>query len=514
VRTLTPRILGLVIAALVAFGAIPAAATDDSEPRSFTIAAGGDVIVHIGIARVADGHEPGYNTYDFAPIVAAVEPWISEADLAICQMEMVLTPTNPGLSFWPRFQVPHELAEAMVDTGFDVCTTASNHALDFGLDGLDNTLDILHAAGLQTTGTARSEGERLPSLYDVNGVTVGHMAYSYGQNGWHVHDPWSVNYIDPEAILADAAWARAQGSEFTILSMHWGNEYRVPPSYQQLDLAEQLLASPDIDLILGHHVHVVQPIQKFGDEYVVYGMSNFLASIRTNSEKHRHGTEDGIIINAEIVEQPDGRFLVENLEYTPIWVNTSTKEVLPVGHSLLTGVGNAGVLQSSFQRTVDRVNYLGDSPATPTADPWPAVSCRGQVATVLGTPGDDVLIGTDGDDVIVARGGSDSVWAGDGDDLICSGDGDDFVSGGSGNDRVQGGDGNDILMGYEGDDIIWGQGGDDVLSGAAGDDLLVGGDGNDSLRGGDGDDVLWGGNGEDRGAGGDGEDRCAAIDCD
>jgi len=496
----------------LSMAAAPAAASDDPAPRSFTLAAGGDVIVHIGIAGVAEQHSPGWHTYDFAPLVAAVEPWISEADLAICQMEMTLTPTNSGMSYWPIFVVPHELADAMVETGFDACTTASNHALDAGRTGLARTLDILHGAGLETTGTARNPTERLPNLYDVNGVTVGHLAYTYGLNGWHQVDPWSVNFTDSERILADAAWARRQGAEFTILSMHWGIEYRVMPTDQQVSLAAELLASPDIDLILGHHVHVVQPIQKIGDEYVVYGMSNFLASIRTNNEKRRFGTEDGIIINAKVVEQADGRFVVERLEYTPIWVDTRTKEVLPVGHSLLTGRGNADVLAASWKRTIGRVDSMGPSGATPTDDPWPAISCRGRLATIIGTVGDDLLIGTAGDDVIVARGGDDSIWAGGGDDLVCSGGGDDFVSGGDGDDRLYGGDGADLLMGYRGYDIVWGQDGDDVLSGGDGVDLLVGGVGADSLHGGAGADTLWGGSGDDRSDDAN-EDRCVAAGC-
>ncbi|MCB2222804.1 MAG: CapA family protein [Actinobacteria bacterium] len=511
-RALTRGLAALVLAA-AALGPAPAATGEGGPPRSFTIAAAGDVLMHSSTTRTADQYAPGWNTYDFAPLMAAVEPWIAEADLAVCHMEVVLSPDNTGFAFWPRFRGPHEMADSLAATGFDVCTTASNHSLDFGLQGLADTLQILQDAGLRTTGTARTEEERLPLLYDANGVTVGWMAYSYGQNGWHQHDPWSVNYIDAEAILDDAAWLRDHGAEFVVLSMHWGNEYRVPPSNQQVALAEELLPSPDIDLILGHHVHVVQPIQKIGDEYVVYGMSNFYANINTNPAKGRYGTENGIIVTAQVAEQPDGSFAVEKLEYTPIWMNLHTKELLPAGHALLTGAWDAAILQRNYDQTVGRVNSMGQSPATPTADPWPAVSCRGKVATVLGTGGDDVLVGTDGDDVIVGRGGDDSIWAGGGDDLVCSGDGDDFVSGGDGGDRLEGGGGDDVLMGYGGDDVVWAGDGGDVLSGGDGDDLLVGGPGDDVLRGGPGDDVLWGGSGDDRGEGGDGDDRCVAAGC-
>ena len=235
------------------------------------------------------------------------------------------------------------------------------------------------------------------------------------------------------------------------------------------------------------------------------------ASIRSDDAKGRFGTEDGIVINAEVVEQDDGRFVVERLEYTPIRTNTSTKEVFPVGHSLLTDQGHAGTMLGSWQRTVDRVEFLGPSGATPTRDPWPAVSCNGKVATILGTPGDDVLVGTDGDDVIVGRGGDDSIWSGGGDDLICGGDGADFISGGEGADRLEGNDGNDLLMGFGGMDVLWGGAGDDLISGLDDNDLLVGGSGDDSLLGGSGDDLLWGGDGTDRGDGGAGADYCVAV---
>jgi poly-gamma-glutamate synthesis protein (capsule biosynthesis protein) len=503
--------------ALAAPAATPSAAPaadGGAEPRSFTLAAAGDVLIHRAMAQVADGYAPGPNTYDFTPIMRPIEPWISEADVAICQMEVTLSHTNTGLTYYPRFRVPHELADTLAEIGFDVCTMASNHALDYGIGGLADTLEILHAAGIRTTGTARTADERLPILYEANGVLVGHMAYAYGQNSRPPgEERWSVNYLDAEAILADAAWLREQGAEFVILSMHAGNEYRVRPSWRQTALAEELLPSPDIDLILGHHVHVVQPIQRIGDEYVVYGMSNFVSNIRTNPSKGRYGPENGIVVHAHVAEQPDGTFAVERLEYTPTWMDTYQKRLLPVRHSLLTGVGDPQVLQRSWDSTVSRVDSLGPNSATPTDDPWPPLTCEGRLATILGTRGDDVLVGTDGDDVIVGRDGDDAIWAGGGEDLVCAGDGDDSVNGGDGDDRLLGGDGDDLLLGYQGSDVVWGEAGDDVLGGGDDDDLLIGGSGDDGLQGGEGADFLWGGSGTNR-SDHTAEDHCVAAGCD
>jgi poly-gamma-glutamate synthesis protein (capsule biosynthesis protein) len=443
----------------------------------------------------------------FAPI----EPWISGADLAICQMEGTLTPTNTGLSYYPRFVLPHELAAAVAGAGYDVCSTASNHSMDAGKQGIDRTIDLLEAAGVAVTGTARTPEERLPNLYEVNGVTVGHMAFTYSTNGIPTGEPWVVNVIDVDQILADAAWARSQGAEFIILSMHWGAEYRPQPISYQTRLAEELLASPDIDIILGHHAHVVQPIDRIGGEVVVYGMSNQISNIRGKGDGSRSGAEDGVVVHLEVTEQADGTFDVTEVTYTPTWVDPSTFEILPVAHALATGRGPADTLQRSYQRTVDRITMLGVEDVSVSRTPWPEASCHGRAATIVGTAGDDTLVGTPGPDVIAAGGGNDTIDGGDGDDLVCGGDGDDLLTGGAGEDRLLGEAGNDVAYGNEGDDELWGGEGADRLLGVSGADLLVGGVGDDQLRGGDGDDVLLAGDGQDRADGGAGADRCVAV---
>ena len=151
--------------------------------RSFTITAGGDILIHRTLAQIADANAPGANVYDFSPMLDPIEPWVGEADLAICHLEGALDPQNTGLSYYPLFNAPHEVADALAAAGYDACSTAGNHTLDHGFSGMSDTLDILDAAGIGHAGSARIEEERLPSLYEVNGVTVGHIAYTYDTNG-------------------------------------------------------------------------------------------------------------------------------------------------------------------------------------------------------------------------------------------------------------------------------------------------------------------------------------------
>lgn len=482
--------------------------------RSFTIAAAGDILIHQAIAVAADGHAPGRGTYDFRPLLRPVEPWVADADLAICHLEGTLSPANTGLLYQhldehpAYFNGPREIAAALVATGWDACSTAGNHALDRGLTGIRETLEVLDAAGLGHAGTARDAVERLPALYRVNGVRVAHLAYTIGTNEPPPADArWSVNLINADALLADARWARENGAEFTIVSLHWGTEYEVAPDREQTRLAETLTDSPDVDLILGHHVHAVQPIARVNGKVVVYGLGDHLSNIQTAADGTKNGAEDGIIVHLAVEEREGGRFEVTTTAVTPTWVNPSTKQVLPVAHTLAYGEGApAWALEASLARTTERVGRGGDVIAALSPQPWPSLVCEGQVATIVGTAGPDFLVGTPGDDVIVGREGNDTILGGGADDLVCSGEGDDTVWGGPGADTVHGGEGADLLSGGDGDDRLWGEAGDDRLGGGAGRDLLDGAAGgdvlsghgdDDQLTGGSGADWLWGGTGAD-----------------
>jgi len=322
-----------------------------TDHRPFTMAFSGDLLPHISVVNTARdfGTSTGW-AYDFGPVFDEVRPLLSEADLAICHLETTLSVTNTDLHGYPRFRAPGELADGIAGAGYDGCSISSNHALDFGFDGVTTTLNQLDRVGVRHAGTARSHPEATtPTIYDVDGVRVGHLSYSYGFNGALVppEAPWSANLIDPARILADAAVARQAGARLVVVSLHWGAEYRSAPTTDQRDLAQQLLASPDIDLLIGHHAHVVQPIQRIGDEFVVYGLGNFLSG--QSSAPRR----DGMIVLAD-VEVRAGVPHVVGIRYQPTWVDRP---------NVIRVARQGGPLGDSWARTKAVVEMLGIDPA-------------------------------------------------------------------------------------------------------------------------------------------------------
>jgi hypothetical protein len=332
-------------------------------PRSATLVFTGDIIPHAPVVRQATA-DAGGSGYDFAGMLAPVAPLISGADLAICHLE---TPIHPerAVSGYPVFNAPPQLADALVATGYDGCSFASNHSLDATASGVVATLDVLDAAGLGHAGAARTAEEAAtPRLYDAGGIRIAHLSSTYGLNGFSLpaDRPWLVNLNDAEAILGQARAARAAGAEIVIASIHWGVEYQRDPTAEQRALAEQLLADPDIDLIIGHHAHVVQPVGMVGFEYVVYGLGNFLTNQSANCCVA--ASQDGVIVQVTVGDAaPGGPAVVQAVDAVPTWVDRARGyRVLPV----LAGIGDPATapevraeLERSRDRTLEALTLFG-----------------------------------------------------------------------------------------------------------------------------------------------------------
>jgi poly-gamma-glutamate capsule biosynthesis protein CapA/YwtB (metallophosphatase superfamily) len=319
-------------------GSAPAATTTAAAgPASFTIVASGDVLPHTSVvARArAYGRSTG-RSYDFRPMLSAIKPIVSSADLAICHIETPLSPTGRHLSGYPSFNGPPQIATAVRAAGYDACSTASNHSLDQGPQGVSGTLQVLDRAGLRHAGIARSPRETRQTVLDVKGAKVAMLSYAYGFNGRKVPagQPWRANRIDPARILADARAARRAGSQFTVVFLHWGQEYQTAPTPQQLSVARRLLADPSIDLILGHHVHVVQPARRIEGKWVAFGMGNLLSA--QSSACCPANTQDGVIMHVRVVRSA-GRYVVDQLDYIPTYVQHPSFRVLPVVQTLARG---------------------------------------------------------------------------------------------------------------------------------------------------------------------------------
>ena len=296
-----------------------ATATAPPPPESFTLVATGDVLVHQDRA-LTTGARQDDGSYDFSAVLAPVAPLIGAADLAICHLETPVAPEGGPYRGYPSFAVQPEIVEALAGAGSDLCSTASNHSLDDGTDGLVRTLDVLDAAGIAHTGTYRSEAESLqPRIVDVGGVRVGHVAATFGLNGVPLpaEREWSVDVApvpDVDGMLDAAARARAAGAEVVVASLHCCVEYEHDPTDAQVAAVHALLASPDIDLVLGHHAHVVQPFEQIAGEWAAYGLGNHLAEHATRG----YPTEDSVMARFTFTRGDDGRFTVTRAEAVPL----------------------------------------------------------------------------------------------------------------------------------------------------------------------------------------------------
>lgn len=272
----------------------PSASTSGPVPKGtrLTLAASGDILVHYPVQADAAEYAGRKGSYDFDPMFAKVRKLISGADLAICHQETPISRTDSNLTP-PRsliFNAPPQIAKALKHAGFDGCDTSSNHSFDHGVAGIRATNHVLHEAGLLQAGpSGRPGGAGKPAMYHAKGITVANLAYSYTiLNNWgpnkKVPDdaPWLRKSLWPARGVAgikhDAERARAHGADLVVVSLHAGAEYQQAPTPDQLRLAKRLLGSGAVDLILGDHVHVVQPCQRIHGRYVLYGMGNFLSN--------------------------------------------------------------------------------------------------------------------------------------------------------------------------------------------------------------------------------------------
>ena len=288
----------------------------------------GDVLVHQDRALTAGALQDD-GSYDFSGVLAPVAPLIGAADLAICHLETPVAPPGGPYRGYPRFAVQPEIVTALAGAGYDLCSTASNHSLDDGTEGLVRTLDALDAAGIAHTGTYRSEAESIePRIVEASGVRVGHVAATFGLNGVPLPDgrEWSVDVApvpDVDGLLAAAARARAAGAEVVVASLHCCLEYRHDPTDAQAAAVRALLASPDIDLVLGHHAHVVQPFEQIAGEWVAYGLGNHVAEHATRG----YPTEDSVMARFTFTRGADGRFTVTTAEAVPLRIELGADQV-------------------------------------------------------------------------------------------------------------------------------------------------------------------------------------------
>jgi hypothetical protein len=326
-------------------GANGAGAEGSKGGRGFTLLASGDILPHSSIIDRAAA-DAGGQGFDFRPMLKGAAAAVSRADLAICHMETVYGQNGGPYTGYPSFKSPPEVATALRATGFDSCSTASNHTLDDGAPGIGRTLDALDRAGVAHAGSARSSKEASrPTLLRAgkgkDAAKVAHLAYTYGTNDIPLPagQPWAVNLIDKDRIVADARKARKAGADVVVVSLHWGTEWQDAPDDVQLGLGRELTASasggrPDIDLILGTHAHVPQAYEKVNGTWIVYGMGDQVAGAMVNHEGAQDPRANESSMGRFTFEPPaksGERWAVRKAEFIPQWFDPEAGRVVALG---------------------------------------------------------------------------------------------------------------------------------------------------------------------------------------
>jgi Bacterial capsule synthesis protein PGA_cap len=326
----------------------------EEKPVRFTVSVSGDLLIHSPVYERALAIGGG-RQYDFTPMFTQVRPYVKGVDLAVCHVETPMTPGPP--QGFPIFNTPPALAKAIATTGWEACSTAANHSLDLGQEGVVETIEALDRAGVRHTGTyASKKASRKPLILGVKGVRLAYLSYTTDTNGVPLPEPWSVNLAEsPKVIVAAARRAREKGADAVFVNVHWGidqtPEFVGQPSARQRAFVKPLVASPAITTVVGQGPHVVQSIDRIDRKYVVFSEGNLISN-QGPAAGLAAASQDGLIGLLDLVVDGNGA-RVERVRYVPVWVQQPDYTVLPVGPALEAGDADAGALRASYQRTVD-----------------------------------------------------------------------------------------------------------------------------------------------------------------
>lgn len=235
----------------------------------------GDALIHSTIYEDAKT-DMGY---DFKPMLEKVKPLLADYDLKYYNQETILGGTELGLSNYPRFNSPYEVGDAFVDAGFNLVSLATNHTMDKGEQGVLNSLNYWkNQEGVHTAGSYSSFEDRdQERIYEINGITYAFFSYTTWTNG--LVPPAGKEYLNNiySAELAREDIERVRDKvDIVIVAMHWGTEYSTGVSTEQEEIANYL-ASLGVDIIIGTHPHVVEPIDFIGKTMVIYSLGNFIS---------------------------------------------------------------------------------------------------------------------------------------------------------------------------------------------------------------------------------------------
>ena len=272
----------------------------EEEPKEYktNLIMVGDALIHGSVYRDAN-RLAGYNGYDFKPQIKYIKEIVKDYDIAYYNQETILGGTANGLKLndYPTFNSPQEVGDAMIDAGFNLVSLATNHTVDSGKRAVLNSREYWNKQeNVQAVGSYSSDEEKKEletKVLESNGITYAMLNYTYGTNGMPVSDSYLVNVwptdLDLNIVSSDTKYQAYKETvkkdieairnkvDVLIVAMHWGVEYTHTPTQYEKDMAK-FLADNDVDIIIGTHPHVIQPVEWIDDTIVFYSLGNFISA--------------------------------------------------------------------------------------------------------------------------------------------------------------------------------------------------------------------------------------------
>ena len=312
--------------------------TEPSEPNademvtklhSATIGVSGDILLHNRL--IQSGYDSGTDTYDYNDVFTVFSQFVSQVDYAVANMEGTLCGNDNGFDYagYPCFNAPDAIVDAAKNAGFDMLLTANNHSFDTRITGFLRTQEVIKDRGLDYIGTRYTSEDKNYTVKNVNGINIGMINYTYN-TGVDANGNVSLNYIPLTAeatnlvntfsydnldgfyakLAGELAAMRADGAEAIMLYIHWGDEYHIEINDTQKQMA-QALCDMGIDVIVGNHAHVPQPVELLTNTadaskktLCLYSTGNLLSNIR-RGPSYPAETEDGMLFQVTFVKYSD-----------------------------------------------------------------------------------------------------------------------------------------------------------------------------------------------------------------
>ncbi len=311
----------------------------------------GDALIHGAVYM--DAHKNG--KYDFTSMFTDIKPIISKYDLRYYNQESIIGGGAP--QHYPRLNSPDAIGENLISIGFNLVSLANNHSFDQNESGLKYSLafwkkysDKVHTSGSYSSFEERDE---IP-IYEQNGIKYAFLSYTIPTNGLSAPagKEYYVNVYDEVQVKNDVNKARSKGVEVIIVAMHWGEEYTHVPTQQQTQVAKYL-SDLGVNLVIGSHPHVIQPIEYVGDTLVIYSLGNFISAQRVL------GLEKiiGLLVGTDIVVK-DKKVTFENTNFELLYTyytsaNTNFK-VIPFSKLDNSILNNYEKINKEYRNIVDK----------------------------------------------------------------------------------------------------------------------------------------------------------------